>query len=130
MAAVETTTDGKSVRLKLRRVTGFCTHSITALARTSLAPACALVSDDLRCLGGVTEAGCSYQAIVTGSGAAAVRTLAFKWADTALANIKASITGRYRAIGAKHVPHYLAEFKPGLMSGPASAGHLPSLVHL
>lgn len=38
-AAVETTDDGKPARLELRRVTSFCTHSITTFAKTSLAPA-------------------------------------------------------------------------------------------
>jgi ISXO2-like transposase domain len=34
----------------------------------------------------------------------------FKWVNTALGNIKSAITGTYRAIRAKHVPRYLAEF--------------------
>ncbi len=111
VAAVETTAHGKPVRLKLRRVTSFCTHSIAAFAKTSLAPDCWVVSDGLRCFSGVTEAGCSHQVIVTGSGPLAARTPAFKWVNTALGNIKASITGTYRAISSKHVPRYLAEFE-------------------
>jgi hypothetical protein len=31
--------------------------------------------------------------------------------NTALGNIKAAITGTYRAINSKHVPRYLAEFE-------------------
>jgi len=31
--------------------------------------------------------------------------------NTALSNIKAAITGTYRAINSKHVPRYLAEFE-------------------
>jgi ribosomal protein L37AE/L43A len=42
-AAVETTGDGKPVRIKLRRVTSFCTHSIASFAKTSLAPDCTVV---------------------------------------------------------------------------------------
>ena len=64
-----------------------------------------------RCFGGVTEAGCSHQVIVTGSGPIAARTPAFKWVNTALGNIKAAITGTYRSISSKHVPRYLAEFE-------------------
>ena len=41
----------------------------------------------------------------------AARTPAFKWVNTALGNIKAAITGTYRAINSKHVPRYLAEFE-------------------
>ena len=33
------------------------------------------------------------------------------WANTALGNIKAAITGTFRSISAKHVPRYLAEFE-------------------
>ena len=111
VAAVETTSDGKPVRLKLRRVTSFCSHSMAAFAKTSLAPGCAVVSDGLRCFGGVAEAGCSHQVISTGSGPVAARTPAFKWVNTALGNIKAAITGTYRAISRKHAPRYLAEFE-------------------
>ena len=34
VAAVETTDDGRPVRLKLRRVKSFCTHAIAAFAKT------------------------------------------------------------------------------------------------
>src|SRR5215213_9906998 len=59
----------------------------------------------------VAEAGCRHEVIETGSGAAAARTPAFKWVNTALGNIKAAITGTYRSISQKHVPRYLAEFE-------------------
>jgi hypothetical protein len=49
--------------------------------------------------------------IKTGSGSAAAQVPAFKWVNTALGNIKAAITGTYRAIHEKHVPRYLAEFE-------------------
>jgi hypothetical protein len=39
-AAVETTTEGKPVRLKLRRVTSFCATSIAGFAKRSLDPDC------------------------------------------------------------------------------------------
>ena len=38
-------------------------------------------------------------------------TPAFKWVNTTLGNIKAAITGTYRAINSKHVPRYLTEFE-------------------
>ncbi len=84
VAAVETTDDGKPVRLKLRRVTSFCAQAIATFAKTSLTPDCAVLSDGLRCFGGVTAAGCSHQVIVTGSGPAAARTPAFKWGQHGL----------------------------------------------
>jgi ribosomal protein L37AE/L43A len=111
VAAVETTPEGKPIRLKLRRITSFCGHAISGFAKRSLDPDCEVVSDGLACFGRVTDAGCTHQIIKTGSGAKAARTPAFKWVNTALGNIKAAITGTYRAIRAKHVPRYLAEFE-------------------
>src|SRR3569833_1749543 len=55
VAAVETTPEGKPVRLKLRRVTSFCNHAVSGFAKRSLAPACEVVSDGLSCFGAVTE---------------------------------------------------------------------------
>ena len=49
VAAVETTAEGKPVRLKLRRVTSFCAASIAGFAKRSLDPDCAVVSDGLQC---------------------------------------------------------------------------------
>ncbi len=89
----------------------FCGRRVTAFAKGSLDPACAVVSDGLRCFGRVADAGCTHQAIKTGSGAKAARVPAFKWVNTALGNIKAAITGTWRAIRQKHVPRYLAEFE-------------------
>jgi len=111
VAAVETTPDGKPFRLKLRRVDGFTGQAISRFALRSLEPSCTVVSDGLSCFGKVTDAGCEHQVIHTGSGAAAVKTPAFKWVNTALGNIKSAIVGTYRAISSKHVPRYLAEFE-------------------
>jgi hypothetical protein len=111
VAAVETTPEGKPVRLKLRRVVSFCNDAISGFAKRSLDPKCEVVSDGLACFGAVTDAGCQHQIIRTGSGSAAARTPAFKWVNTALGNIKTAVVGTYRAIHEKHVPRYLAEFE-------------------
>jgi ribosomal protein L37AE/L43A len=111
VAAVETTPEGKPVRLKLRRVIRFCNRAISGFAKRSLDPTCEVVSDGLACFGAVTEAGCGHQVIKTGSGPAAARTPAFKWVNTSLGNVKAALVGTYRAIHEKHVPRYLAEFE-------------------
>src|SRR4051794_19311389 len=67
VAAVETTPEGKPVRLKLRRVASFCTHAISGFAKRSLDPNCKVVSDGLACFGAVKEAGCKHQVGKTGS---------------------------------------------------------------
>jgi hypothetical protein len=59
----------------------------------------------------VADVGCAHQVVKSRSGPKAARTPAFKWANTALGNIKAAITETYRAINSKHVPRYLAEFE-------------------
>ena len=111
LAAVETTPEGKPVRLKLCRVPSFCDRAVAGFAKRSLERRCEVVSDGLGCFAAVTEAGCRHTVIKTGSGARAARTPAFKWVNTALGNIKAAITGTYRSIAPKHVPRYLAEFE-------------------
>ena len=111
LAAVETTPQGKPVRMMLRRVASFCSRAVEGFARRSLDPACEVNSDGLGCFAAVTKAGCQHRVIRTGSGARAARTPAFKWVNTALGNIKAAITGTYRSIAPKHVPRYLAEFE-------------------
>ena len=111
VAAVETTAEGKPVRIKLRRVEGFRRKAIEALARRNFDPASTVFSDGLACFAGVADAGCEHRPIVTGSGRKAVLTPAFKWVNTVLGNIKAAMVGTYRAVRAKHVPRYLAEFE-------------------
>jgi ribosomal protein L37AE/L43A len=111
VAAVETTPEGKPVRLKLRRVTSFCNQAVATFAKRSLDPACEVISDGLACFGAVADARYKHQVVKTGSGAAAARTPTFKWVNTALGNIKAAIVGTYRAIDQKHVSRYLAEFE-------------------
>jgi ribosomal protein L37AE/L43A len=93
VAAVETTPEGKPVRIKLGRVSAFSNQALSAFAKRCLGPSCSVVSDGLQCFASVTDAGCTHQAIKTGSGVAAVRKPAFKWVNTALGNIKAAIVG-------------------------------------
>lgn len=111
VVAVETTADGKPVRIKLRRVEGFRRKAIEALARHNFEPASTVFSDGLACFAGVADAGCAHRPIVTGSGRKAVLTPAFKWVNTTLGNIKNAMTGTYRAVRDKHTPRYLAEFE-------------------
>ena len=52
VAAVETTPEGKPIRLKLRRVKGFRRAEIATLAQRNFHPASTVVSDGLRCFTG------------------------------------------------------------------------------
>ena len=127
VAAVETTPEGKPLRLKLRRVASFCNHAIAGFAKRSLDPTCEVVSDGLACFAAVSEAGCQHEVIKTGSGPAAARVPAFKWLNTALGNIKAALVGTYRAIDEKPVPRYLAEFESRFNRRYDLAAMLPRL---
>ena len=97
VAAVETTLEGKPIRLKLRRVKGFRRTDIVSLAKRNFDPDSTVVSDGLRCFRAVLEAGCTHQPIVTGSGRGAALTPAFKWVNTALATSKPP-SRPYRAV--------------------------------
>ena len=111
VAAVATTDNGKPDQIILRPVKAFSSFAIRKLASTALKPGANIVSDGLARFAAVTQAGCLHTSIKTGSGKQAARTPAFKWANTALGNIKAALVGTYRAVREKHVPRYLAEFE-------------------
>jgi len=111
VVAVETTTEGRPHRLKLRAVKGFRKTEIEKLSHRLLAPGSAVISDGLGCFTAITRSGCSHHPVVTGSGPRAAQLAAFKWVNTMLGNIKNSIRGTYHAIRPKHVPRYLAQFE-------------------
>ena len=111
VAAVETTPEGKPIRLKFRRVISFCGRSISGFAKRSLNQNCEVFNDGLACFNAVTDTGCAHKVIKTGSGAQAARIPSFKWVNTALGNIKSAIVGTYRPVHEKHVPRYPAEFE-------------------
>ncbi len=91
---------------------GFRRAEIASLAPRNFQPASTVVGDGLHCFtGGVGNAGCVHQPIITGSGRKAALNPAFKRVNTTLGNIKSAITGTYRAIRDKHVPRCLAEFE-------------------
>lgn len=111
VAAVAMTSDGKPDQISLRRVTGFSKKAIAKFAGAALATGVHVISDALNCFTAVKEAGCTHTAVKTGGGAKAAKNPRFKWVNTVLGNIKTAMTGTYRAVRAKHVPRYLAEFE-------------------
>ena len=60
VASVETTPEGKPIRLKLRRVKGFRRAEIATLAQRNFHPASTVVSDGLHCFTAVGNAGCVH----------------------------------------------------------------------
>ena len=109
LAAVSMTCDGKPDQIVLRRVARFSKTAIARFAGATLDAGVHAVSDAFRSFACVTEAGCTP--VKTGGGAKAAKNPRFKWVNTILGNIKAAMVGTYRAVRAKHVPRYLAEFE-------------------
>jgi len=79
VAAIETTNDGKPHQIIRRRVKAFSKFALAKLASTALQSGAEVVSDVLKCSAAGTKAGCTHAAIITGSGAQAAKTPAFKW---------------------------------------------------
>jgi transposase-like protein len=111
VVAVSMTNDGKPDQIVLRRVGRFSKTAIARFARAALEAGVHVVSDGFRSFPAVIEAGCAHTPVKTGSGAKAAKNPRFKWVNTVLGNIKAAMVGTYRAVRAKHVPRYLAEFE-------------------
>lgn len=111
VAAVETTAEGRPVRVKFSRVANFSREEIKRWAGQHLRPGGTVYSDGLGCFLGLGDAGCIHRPIVTGSGKRAAQNPTFKWVNTLLGNLKTSLVGTYHAIRAKHVPRYLAQFQ-------------------
>ncbi|MCP4286066.1 MAG: IS1595 family transposase [Gammaproteobacteria bacterium] len=110
IAAVQTDEDGHPIAMRFTEVKGFRTTEIAQWAKRHLTSSSVVVSDGLACFGGVMEAGCQHQAIVTGGGPDSVKLEAFTWVNTMIGNVKNSMHGSYHAISDRHLPRYLAEF--------------------
>lgn len=110
VAAVETTADGKPHRLKLVRVRRFTKKIIKKVTGRIVKRGSRVITDGLGCFNGVADAGCTHEAIVTGSGRKAARHPSFKAVNTVLGNIKSSIVATFRAGAQKHSARRLAEF--------------------
>ena len=93
VAAVETNDEGHPLRMKLTVVEGFRLTEIAAWAQQHLSTGTRVRSDGLACFGGVTDAGCAHQPIVTGGGKAAVERPEFRWVNTILGNVKNALRG-------------------------------------
>ncbi|MCU7805618.1 MAG: IS1595 family transposase [Candidatus Thiodiazotropha sp. (ex Lucinoma borealis)] len=111
VAAVETTQDGRPLKIHLRRVRGFCSADIARYAKSSLVSGSTVFSDGLYCFRAVTDAECDHIAFVTGGGRKSAQHSTFKWVNTMLGNVKNSLLGTFHAIREKHVPRYLAKFE-------------------
>ena len=110
VAAVETR-EGRPQRLQFRRVEGFTKVAIAAYAKANIAPGSQIVSDGLDCFEGVTEASCTHKPYVTSRVYNPQKLSIFRWVNTALGNLKTSISGTFHAFSDRHAQRHLAEFE-------------------
>lgn len=102
---------GKPLTMRMDRVKEFYKREIERWSRKHLAPGSHVRSDGLRCFSAVKSARCTHEPIMTDMPKGRRRrNKSFVWVDTMLGNVKNAIQGTYHAIGAKHLPRYLAEF--------------------
>jgi transposase-like protein len=111
VAAVQTTETGHPVLMCLSQ-RPFTTESIQAFAQTSLAAPATLVSDGLGCFRAVQGSAILHEPHVTGGGASSAKHPSFRAVNTALGNIKTSLSGTYHAFGfKKYAAHYLGQIQ-------------------
>jgi hypothetical protein len=111
VAAVQTTEDGKPVVMCLSR-RPFTKESIQAFAEKSLAAPATLVSDGLGCFTAVQGTGILHEPHVTGGGASSAKHPSFRAVNTALGNIKTSLSGTYHAFAfRKYGQRYLGQIQ-------------------
>ena len=111
VAAVSTDpVTGTPVAMRMDCVKGFRSKEIGRWSRRHLDGDAHVVSDGLACFAAVGEAGCTHEPLVISGPGAQRRRKALVWVDTMLGNVKNAMQGTYRAIRAKHLPRYLAEF--------------------
>ncbi len=93
---------------KLTPVPGFTLKAMTDWAQSHLSPGCLVIADGLACFGGVKNAGCQHQAIVTG-GKKPKELPEVNWINTLLGKVKTSLSGAYHAFDfGQYAARYLA----------------------
>lgn len=107
--AIETTEDGRPLKAKFRRVSGFTNAAIKDYTQAGLTAASHVVSDGLGCFRVFGQLNYNHERIISGGGRASVETPAFTWVNTLLGNVKTAIVGNLHAVGPKHIPRYLTE---------------------
>ena len=109
VAAVQTTESGQPIYMCLSQ-RPFTKESIQTFAEQSLAAPATLVCDGLGCFKAVRGMGILHEPHVTGGGAASAKHPSFLAVNTALGNIKTSLSGTYHAFGFRKYAHrYLGQ---------------------
>jgi transposase-like protein len=111
IAAVETTNDGKPIRIKLSVLTGFLKSEIRSWSQQHLECKSVVTSDGLNCFNAFSDEGYLHQKIICGGGRASVEKQELYWVNTVLGNLKSSLRSTYHAIRPQYAQRYLSEFQ-------------------
>jgi len=107
IGAVSLDEEGHPLRAKFTQLPGFTRTAIAPWASAHLSPASTVISNDLTCFAGVTDAGCAHQPTVVGSRKPKDLPM-FHWVNTVLGNLKTSLSGAYHSFGfSKYAERYL-----------------------
>jgi hypothetical protein len=85
------------MRLTLDLVSGFTCGVIAEWARGSLLPETVVLSDELACCAGVTEAGCAHKPVVLGL-VKPRDPAGFKWINTLMGNLESTLAGDFKVL--------------------------------
>jgi transposase-like protein len=111
VVAVETSDDGRPLRLLLHVVKVHDGDEIEKMARAHLEPSARVVSDGLGCFRAVTRAGCTHEPVVAAHHGHSEKQPCFRWVNTVIGNVKTAIVGTLKSVARRYVFRYLAEFQ-------------------
>jgi hypothetical protein len=111
LAAVEKSSDGRPLRIKLSVVEGFKKEEIRKWSQKHILAGSTVASDALPCFSGFKEAGFSHQSVVVGNSKDPKKTAQFTWLNTILGNLKTSLAGTCHKLSSEHLPRHLATFQ-------------------
>ena len=111
MVAVETSDDGRPLRLLLYVVKSHDGAEIERMAKAHLEPTARVVSCGLGCFRAVTKAGCTHEPVIAAKAGHSEKLPCFRWVNTVLGNIKTAIVGTLKSVAMRYVYRYLAEFQ-------------------
>ncbi len=109
VTAVELNNEGRPIRLKMNRVSGFTSEAIKTWTKKRIEPGSAVFSDGLGCFRATADAGCEHVAEIM-SGRKPKVVPIFQWLNTIMGNLKTGLSGTYPAFNfQKYGDRYLAE---------------------
>ena len=109
VAAVELNNEGRPIRIKMNRVSGFTSEAIKTWTKKRIVSGSVVFSDGLGCFRATADAGCEHVAEIMG-GRKPKEVPIFQWLNTIMGNVKTGLSGTYHAFNfQKYGDRYLAE---------------------